>query len=60
MKYCIVAYVEADEGYLPRQEVEIEAADEDTAYLRARMMFPEYHENWSLRNLGGLKWINIP
>lgn len=44
MKYCIVAYAEADEGYLPRQEVEIEAADEDTAYLRARMMFPEYHE----------------
>ena len=56
MRYCIVAYAEADEGYLPRQEVEIEAADEDTAYLRARMMFPEYHEIGVYEDEGGREY----
>lgn len=43
-KWIIVAYPEADEGYLPRKEKEVKAETHDEAMKMGWRLFPEYHE----------------
>jgi hypothetical protein len=43
-KWCIVAYPECDEGYLPRQEKEVYAETHAEAERKGFRLFPEYHE----------------
>jgi hypothetical protein len=43
-KYCVIAYPECDEGYLPRKETTVEARDKTEAWYKASRLFPEYHE----------------
>lgn len=43
-KFCIVAYAECDESYLPRREKIITARNHSEAMSIAWREFPEYHE----------------